>query len=246
MKYTGILVTSMTAVLAVALIGCKSNPSKEQAASSAEPAASTSAATAAKPADAQQERFLPDYTRLEEDAGDPNRLSWVNEEMTQDGYSGVIVAPVVFHLDPELAKDGVRPDATTLNQIFDYFHKALEREFGNYFEVTDTPGDGVMRYQAAITGLDTESDTSAVHFLPVVFVARTASGGGKVEARIFMEAYAKDSLTGELLAEVVQSGEGSEVEDDAEVTLSNVRPVLDAWAKKAAVAAREATGKAGM
>jgi hypothetical protein len=168
--------------------------------------------------------------------------------MSRAEYPGIIVAPVVFHLDPKLAKEGVQPDAEAMNQIFDYFHEALTREFSQYFDVTDTPGDGIMRYQAAITGLDTKTDTgdSPIDYLPVVFVARAAAGADKVEARIFMEAFAEDSLTGELLAELVQSGEGGEVGESKEVTLGSVRPVLDAWAKKSATAAKQAVDKSNM
>ena len=245
MKNLGIMLTSMATLLA--LSGCASSPSEEETASSSSSASSAEmtpkAETSAHPA-----RFLPDYSRLKKDPDDEKRLIWVNSDMTQDSYTGVIVAPVVFHLDPKLAKDGVRPDEEAMNQIFDYFHEALVREFGRYFAVTDTPGTGVMRYQPAITGLDTKTDMgdSPVDFLPVIFVARAASGADKVEALIFMEAFAKDSLSGELLAEVVQSGQGGEVGEGKEITLGTVRPVLDAWAKKAASAAKKATDQAGM
>ncbi len=234
-------------VAIVALGGCASNPSDEGESSSGSSASAAESAPKTQ-ATGQSARFIPDYSKLEQDPDDENRLSWVNLDMTRSDYTGIIVAPVVFHLDPKLAKDGVRPNAETMNQIFDYFHEAMVREFGRFFEVTETPGDGVMRYQAAITGLDTKTDTgdSPANYIPVVFVARAASGANDVEARIFMEAFAKDSVTGELLAEVVQTGEGGVVGESREVTIGSVRPVLDAWAKKAAVAARNAVEKAQM
>lgn len=118
------------------------------------------------------------------------------------------------------------------------------REFGTRFTVTDKPGDGVLRYRAAITGAkpEVEGGKNPLSYVPVMFVVRTATGANNAKAHLFMESIYTDSLTGEVIGEVVQSTFGGET-DAKQVSLESLKPVLDQWAKKAVASTKRELGK---
>ena len=180
--------------------------------------------------------FLPDYTRLKADADYPDSKDWLNPEASLGQYTAIIIDPVTVHLSPGLIKDGVRPDAAILNQVTEYFHGALTREFKNRkWNVVDAAGDDVTRYRAAITGITAEGGLgkNPVNYMPAVFVLRAASGKDSKKAHINMESYYTDSVTGQTLAEVMQAATGKSVSGD-QITLDNLKGAVDKWAKKAA------------
>ena len=180
--------------------------------------------------------FLPDYTRLKTDPDYPSSKDWVNPDARLGRYTAIIIDPVTVHLSPGLIKDGVRPDAELLNQVTDYFHVALTREFKNQkWNVVDKAGDDVARYRAAITGINAEGglDSNPLHYMPAVFLVRAASGKTSTKAHINMESYYSDSVTGQTLGEVIQAATGKSVSGD-QIDLDNLKAAVDKWAKKAA------------
>jgi hypothetical protein len=187
--------------------------------------------------------FLPDYSRLGDDPYHEDAKIWVNPTLKTRGYDAVFVDPVTLHLNPDLIKDGVKPDAEVMNKVFDYFHQALVREFGSVLTVADKSGDGVLRYRAAITAVkpEVEGAKNPLNYIPVMFVARAATGKMQAKAYIAMESYYTDSLTNEAMGEVMQSGHGGKA-DHEEITLDSLKPVLDRWAKKAAQSLKRELG----
>ena len=182
--------------------------------------------------------FLPDYTRLKADPDYPSSKDWVNPEARLGHYNAIIIDPVTVHLSPGLIKDGVRPDAELLNQVTDYFHVALTREFKNQkWNVVDKAGDNVARYRAAITGINAEGglDSNPLHYMPAVFLVRAASGKTSTKAHINMESSYSDSVTGQTLGEVIQAATGKSVSGD-QIDLDNLKAAVDKWARKAAEA----------
>jgi len=180
--------------------------------------------------------FLPDYTRLKADPDYPGSKDWLKPETKLGHFNAIIIDPVTVHLSPGLIKEGARPDPTVLNQVTDYFHGALIREFKNQkWNVVDAAGDNVARYRAAITGITAEGglDSNPLHYVPAVFLVRAASGKDSKKAHIYMESYYTDSLTGQTIAEVMQAATGDSVSGD-KLTLDNTKSALDQWAKKAA------------
>ena len=180
--------------------------------------------------------FLPDYTRLKDDADHPGSKDWINPEVKLGHFDAIIIDPVTVHLSPGLIKGGVRPDAALLNEVTDYFHDALVREFKKQkWNVVDAAGDNVMRYRAAITGISEEGGLSSnpLSYMPAVFVLRTASGKNSEKAHIFMESYYADSVTGQTIGEVMQAATGKSVSGD-QITLDNIKGAVDKWAEKAA------------
>ena len=180
--------------------------------------------------------FLPDYTRLKTDPDYPSSKDWMNPEAKLGHYNAIIIDPVTVHLSPGLIKDGVRPDAELLNQVTDYFHVALTREFKNQkWNVVDKAGDDVARYRAAITGINAEGglDSNPLHYMPAVFLVRAASGKTSTKAHINMESSYSDSVTGQTLGEIIQAATGESVSGD-QIALDNLKAAVDKWAKKAA------------
>ena len=180
--------------------------------------------------------FLPDYTKLNPDPNYPGTKHWLNPEAKSGHYKAIFIDPVGVHLSAALIKDGARPESEVLNQVLEYFHDALAREFKNRnWNVADKPGDDVIRYRAAITGITAKGglDKNPLHYVPAVFVVRTVSGSNTAKAHIYMESYYSDSVTGQLLGEVFQTATGESVSGST-ITLDNLKGALDKWATKAA------------
>lgn len=222
-------VTLTAPLLALAMVGCATDGGSAQTSS-----ASGSSSATKSSEHPEFSGFLGDYSKLKPYPGEENVLEWVNPEISGTGHKAIIIDQVVTHLDPDLLESGVKPDPDVMHQITTYFHEALVREFGKYFTVTDKAGEGVMRYRAAITGVNAERDLgdTPLDFVPVVFVARTATGANSVKAHVFMESIYTDSVTGQTLAELVQSATGAA--SGEEISLDAVKPALDGWAKRAA------------
>jgi hypothetical protein len=183
-----------------------------------------------------QSGFLADYSRLEPDPDYPGSKLWVNPQAQIGSYEAIMIDPVVVHLSPGLIENGARPNAELLNEVLAYLHDSLVREFAKQMKILDKPGDGVVRYKAAITGITAEGGIggSPVNYLPAVFVLRTATGQNTAKAHIYMEASYTDSVTGAPVGEVIQAATGDKVKDNAGITLGDLKEVLDKWAVKAA------------
>jgi hypothetical protein len=109
--------------------------------------------------------------------------------------------------------------------------------------IVEQPGDNVLHYRAAITGITTEGGigSSPANLLPAVFVLRTVSGRNRVGAHLFMEAEYADSLIGTPVGDTMQSAAGGSVSKgssgsgtssgDRQITLDHLKGVLDAWAE---------------
>lgn len=181
--------------------------------------------------------FLDDYSRLQPVENEPGTLLWINPDVDAARYKTFIVDPVVLKISPELAETG-RPDPGNAAKITDYFRKAIKRELGKTLTVTEAPGEGVARIQAAITGAQVERQSlSATDAIPVKLVLTGVGEAANLRdkvAVVFFEAQALDSLTGENLAETVQSGIARVAGDTSTDSLSadQVRFILDSWAQK--------------
>jgi hypothetical protein len=199
--------------------------------------------------DASQSGFLSDYDNLKPNPKYPGSSDWINPDAQLNKYNAIIVDPAMIRLSKGLIANGTRPDPELLNEVLDYLHSALEREFSKHMKIATKPGDDVMHYRAAITGITTEGGvgSSAMNILPVVFALRTVTGQNTVRAHLFMESEYSDSVTGALLGAMMQSAAGGSPSRDSsgqrQIALKDFKEVLDQWAQKAAEAVSEALGK---
>ncbi len=190
--------------------------------------------------DAARSGFLDDYSKLKPNPKHPGSSDWIDQSAPLKKYNAMIIDPVTVRLGNGLIKDGARPDPKLLDEVLVYLRNALEREFSKHVKIVKQPGEHVMHYRAAITGIKTKGGvgSSAVNILPIAFVVRTVSGRNDVRAHLFMEAEYSDSLTGAPVAATMQSAAGGSLSGgssgDARIRLDHLKGVLDQWAAKAA------------
>lgn len=120
-----------------------------------------------------QTGFLSSYAEL------PSAVS-------ANDYQAVIIEPVVFETaDNQAAPAG----AETATQAF---AQALTEAFGRHYRIVDTPGQGVMRVRAAVTGYSRANPAwnTAALIVPI----GTRNGGVSTEAEVV------DSVSGRRIA----------------------------------------------
>ena len=190
--------------------------------------------------DAARSGFLDDYSKLKPNPKHPGSSDWIDQSAPLKKYNAMIIDPVTIRLGNGLIKDGARPDPKLLNEVLVYLRDAMEREFSKHVKIVKQPGENVLHYRAAITGITTKGGvgSSVMNVLPVAFVLRTVSGRNDVRAHLFMEAEYSDSLTGAPVAATMQSAAGGSLSGgssgDARIRLDHLKEVLDQWAAKAA------------
>ena len=190
--------------------------------------------------DAARSGFLDDYSKLKPNPKHPGSSDWIDQSAPLKKYNAMIIDPVTIRLGNGLIKDGARPDPKLLDEVLVYLRNALEREFSKHVKIVKQPGENVLHYRAAVTGITTEGGvgSSAINILPAAFLLRTISGRNAVRAHLFMEAEYSDSLTGAPVAATMQSAAGGSLSggssSDAQIRLDHLKGVLDQWAAKAA------------
>ena len=199
--------------------------------------------------DAARSEFLSNYDNLKPNPKYPGSSQWISPDAQLGKYNAMIVDPVRIRLSKGLIDDGARPDAELLDEVLTYLHGALEREFSRHMKIVKKPGDDVMRYRAAITGISTKGGigSSPLNILPVAFALRTATGQNTVRAHLFMEAEYSDSVTGAPVGTVMQSAAGGSPSLDSsgqrQIVLKDLKEILDQWAQKAGESLNEAIGR---
>ena len=187
--------------------------------------------------------FLPDYSKLSEDPDRKGIRSWVDASVSAQGFNSILLTPVVIKLSPELIKKGGKPKPELLEAVVQYLDKALLREFSKHFKVADKPGKGVLRYQSAITGVGVLGGFDEWYdYLPAKAVVNVASSDTSTYAFLFMETYFSDSASGKVYAEFTRADSGEKQSDLDEVTLDDLRPVIDKWASATAKAVADKLG----
>lgn len=190
--------------------------------------------------------FLKDYSRLQpaQSISGAPVMRWIDPGMKVANYSQVFIEPSQFYPRPEPT---AVISAQTLQAITRYFNEALRREMGSVMSLAQGPGPQTIVVRPAITAVSTHTEgLKPYEVIPVALVAaavNTASGGRDQAVDIAVEAAFLDGGTQKVLAQVVRKGSGKELENDTQqLTLEDVKPVLDGWAsdmRKSFVALRE-------
>ena len=201
-------------------------------------AAGCAASKAAPISSTTQSGFLGDYSRLQPGSKEKDQvlLRYLNPAAQWQQYTKVMIDPVTFWGDE---KSKVKPDDQ--KALTTYFRASLEKQFGQFFQVVDVAGPGVMRLQTALT--DLESSTPGLRTISLVvpqarmlnMVQSLATGKYVGAGAVQAEARLTDAATGEILGEMLDkrlggssaSSAGSWKWGDAEI-------IMDQWAEKAA------------
>ena len=188
-----------------------------------------------------------DYKLLKDEKDDLGApvLRFVSPQLTPANYHSLILEPVQFYPEP-------RPDSQvsmgTLNDIRDYLNRSIREKVGAKVNVVDKPGPGVARFRGAITAVNAQTEARAAYqYIPIALIvtaAKDAAAGGRPEdARIFAEGEVLDSVSGARLAVAVREGTGDRLKEakggGKQITLDELRPVIDKWVDAFAAAASQ-------
>ncbi|WP_449432921.1 DUF3313 domain-containing protein [Pseudomonas putida] len=179
--------------------------------------------------------FLKDYSRLQpaQSASGAPVMRWVDPNLKVSQYSQVFIEPSQFYPKPQPTPV---ISAQTLQEITRYFNEAMRRELGSVLTLASAPGPGTIVVRPAITAVSTSNEgLKPYEVIPIALIAagvNTATGGRDQEVDIGVEAAFLDGGNQKVLAQVVRKGTGKELENkEQKLTLNDVKPVLDGWAK---------------
>lgn len=182
----------------------------------------------------QYSGFLKDYSRLKptQSATGAPVMRWIDPDVKLSKYTQVYIEPSQFYPKPQPT---AVISAQALQSITRYFDTALKRELGKDLTLAQAPGPNTLIVRPAITAVSTHNEgLKPYEVVPVALVAaavNTASGGRDQSVEIATEAAFLDADTNTVLAQVVRKGSGNPLENDkTQLTLDDVKPVLDGWA----------------
>ena len=192
-------------------------------------------ATATLAEDSKNSGFLKDYSLLkqEQDSASSPVQRYINPKLSSGSYKKIIIDPVVYF--PE-AQPSEKVDAETLAEIKSYLTDTLRQKVGDQIPLVDQPGPGVVQMRTAITGVAAQKQgLKPYELVPIGFLISRMKTA-KLDSAVNVEVELLDSVSGELLGEVVKQGVGDAVDAaaDAKLTFSDVQPVLDRWSIQAA------------
>jgi hypothetical protein len=183
----------------------------------------------------QYSGFFANYEELTEVTGinDQEYLRWVSPGITAGQYTSIYPQGIIFY--PRLTPQQLA-SRDTLSQIRDYFDEALKRELSAAGVLAAGPGPSVAEIQLAITGVYISHEgVKALEVLPIgaaIGLGEAAMGARDQIVQVVVEGKATDSETGKLVATAVYKGLGKDLPNDqTQLTLDDVKPMLDGWAK---------------
>lgn len=195
-----------------------------------------------KPEEKKYSGWMKDYSDLTEFKTPTGSTSmrWVSPALKKGQYTAVIIDDIAYYPAPPANS---QVSQKTINEVPAYLEQQLRKEVGNDIKVVQKPGPGVLRFRAAITGVDTPTEgLKAYEVIPVALIfagVQTATGHRDHNTLVYMEVQLIDSQSGDLLAKGVRKGIGENLKNEkAEMTLDDAKPVLNNWAKDAAVFAK--------
>lgn len=182
----------------------------------------------------QYSGFLRDNSRLKpaESATGSPVMRWIDSGVNSNQYSQVYIEPTQFYPKP---KPTAVISAQALQAVSQYYDAALKRELGKVLAIASAPGPHTLIVRPAITAVSTHAEgLKPYEAIPIALVAaavNTASGGRDQDVEIATEAAVLDADSNKVLAQVVRKGSGKPLENDkTQLTLEDVKPVLDGWA----------------
>ncbi len=178
--------------------------------------------------------FLGDdsvYARMDkvDIKGDSAGKRWIGPKLTPANYKAVLVEDVVLYPAPEPTE---QVSAETLEQISQYLTQQMNKKVASRVTTTDTAGPGVLRMEAAVTGVMVKTEgMKAYEVLPVAAVfgaAQAATGTRDRDVKVFIEVKLSDSESGELVGAVLREAAGKPLDNKKDqLTLGDMQDSLD-------------------
>lgn len=163
-------------------------------------------------------------------------LRWISPDVKPGEYTKVYQHDISFY--PKLTPEQLA-GRDTLIQIGEYFNEAIKKNLAQNGALATGPGPGVAETHLAITGVYiSDEGMKAYEVVPVAAViglGEAAMGARDQIVQLVMEGKMTDSESGKLLATAVHKGLGKNLKNDkTQLTLDDVKPVLDSWARNMA------------
>jgi hypothetical protein len=145
--------------------------------------------------------FLSGYEALVPASGEPSFRSYVKPDLAPGQYTHYLLDPVIF--EPTSASALTEAETAQLKTDLAF---AVKQSFEARFQPAAQAGPGVFRLRFAITGVD--KSNPGLNVAMAILIVPLANGGASTEAE------ALDSLTGERLAALLASTNGSLVKGE--------------------------------
>ncbi|MBM7062573.1 DUF3313 domain-containing protein [Pseudomonas sp. UL073] len=185
----------------------------------------------------QYSGFLGDYSQLTPatSASGAPVLRWVKPGLDLSQYDAVLVERPQFYPKPQPT---AQVSQQTLDQIANYLQQAMQRELSSRMQIVQQPGPRTLVLRSAISSVDVSPEgLKAYEVIPIALVlaaANTAAGTRDENTAIYIEMQALDPANNQPVAQIVRKGSGLQLENDStQLTLKDLQPVLDVWAKDA-------------
>lgn len=183
----------------------------------------------------QYSGFLKDYSKLKEDKSPSGAavMRWIKPGIDVSQFNSVYVEPSQFYPEPRPTE---KIPQQTLQGIIEYYHEALKTQFSKALPLANGPGPGVLVVRPAITGVSAATKgLRPYEVIPIALVAAgisTATGIRDEDTTVATEAAFLDGHSGEVVAQVVRKGAGSDLENSSQVMQpKDARALLDGWAR---------------
>ena len=168
-------------------------------------------------------------------------LRWISPDLKKGKYHSIIIDPVGFYPRPPLL---AKVSKGRMLEVVQYLAKQAKQEVGRELKIVEQPGPGVLRWDAAITGVKGTGDSaSATKNLPVAMIFTDASPATIPPEHgfiVYLESRLLDSQSKKVMAKSVRSGMGGMVADPkTRVTVEEMKPVLNNWVQDACIFVRE-------
>ncbi|HSC74762.1 MAG TPA: DUF3313 domain-containing protein [Pseudomonadales bacterium] len=192
-----------------------------------------------KPDQSDYSGWMADYSNLSEvkTATGGTSMRWLNPAIKRGQYNAIMISPIAYY--PAPPADSQVP-LKVIDSLPKYLALQIGKELGNNIRIVQQPGPNVLRLRTAITGVETPVEgLQAYEIIPIALIfagASAATGHRDHNTVVYLEAQLTDSQTGTLLAKAVRKGVGENLDNHkSEMTLNDAKPVLNDWAKDAAL-----------
>lgn len=196
----------------------------------------TSSKVAVQPRDHSYSGYLVNYSDMQDvktPSGD-HALRWVSPELKKGQYHAIMIDPVGFY---PLPPHDARVSKGTMLLVARYLADQAKAVVGKDLKVVTQPGPGVLRWDAAITGVSSEG--SNIDNLTVAHIWEEKVPGGPVVPRkveVYLESKLIDSQTKKVVAKSVRRGLGSPAPQAGKrLTVEEMKPVLNTWVQDASI-----------
>jgi hypothetical protein len=180
--------------------------------------------------------LVDDCAKLQPGSEGQVALRYVNPNVDWTQYKKIMLLPVTFW-------GGVETKISVADQqaMTDFLHEQLSQQLSQKFEMTSTPGPGVIKMQVAITDVKTATPVlrTISMIVPQARAVATlqylATGSFPFVGSAQAEAKLTDAATGQVLSELVDRKMGSgAVQTGFQWKWGDAENVMKDWAKKGA------------